>query len=215
MNSSLARRTLENAQFYADQAESFGTAERSAFEREIQAAIVMARSITQHIQKEYAHRPGFDQWWAPYQQMMEQGGLFKLFKKMRNTILKIGPIEVQRVVSVTVRSIVDTAVVVEAQATQEEARHRRSPNMIWHDFQSAAMTAIREWHRSLTRRHVLAQRQPSAEVAENFYFDEPKWGHRPALELVREYLHKLEEIVSAAEEQFGVVPNGREGSSHE
>ena len=61
---SIARRTLRKARFFAGQAEQSKTGQREAFETYLEAAIVFGRSVTYHIQKEFKHENGFDDWYA-------------------------------------------------------------------------------------------------------------------------------------------------------
>ena len=221
---SLAKVTLTKARYYFDQTE-LSVADRAAFEREIETAIVTARSVTQHIQSEFMYQPGFGHWWSPYQQMMDQDPLFKLFRNTRNFILKEGPVDVHKVITASPRVIAVVSVVVEARVIRGKPWYRRSPTILWQDFHAAMMRPIRKWlrHREIARQRPQDQEQPSRQATESFYFDDPQWRHRPApewrnrpaLELLREYLDRLEEIVNAAEAKFAPPGDDEKGDSDE
>ena len=60
---STARATLDTARFFCDAA-GRAADDVEAFRRYLQAAIVFARSVTFHLQKEYSDSAGFkDSWW--------------------------------------------------------------------------------------------------------------------------------------------------------
>lgn len=65
------------------------------------------------------------------------------------------------------------------------------------------MRTIRK-RRETARRRVQTQEQQSGKVTESFYFNDARVKDRPAPEVFRDYLDRLEVIVNAAEEQFGV-----------
>jgi len=142
--------------------------------------------------------------------MMGHDPLFKLFRKTRNFILKEGPVDVHKVITASGRAIAVVSDVVEARVIRGKPWYRRSPTILWQDFHAAMERPIRKWlrHHKIARQRAQDQEQPSGQATESFYFDDPEWRHRPALELLREYLDRLEEIVNAAEAQFVRPPGG-------
>ncbi len=208
MNSSIARRTLNKARFCVDQAERCGPDDQTAFETYIEAAIVFGRSVTLHIKAEYIHRPGFDSWYSAHVNAMRSDPLFDFFLNARNFVLKRGPVKFHKVIAITV-SVGTGAYAITggvAQLIRSPRRYLRSPKIIWQDLSTAMMRTIRKWRkrRKPARRRVHTQEQQSGKVTESFYFNDSRVKDRPAPEVFRDYLDKLEEIVNAAEEQFGV-----------
>jgi len=55
-----------------------------------QAALLMGRHATFHLQKEYAHTEGFDDWWKAQRQMMSDDPIFTLMKHLRTEIVHTG-----------------------------------------------------------------------------------------------------------------------------
>lgn len=90
MKHSVARNTLGKARFFLNQAELCETSDREAFEAYLAAAIVFARSITFHIQKEYRHQPNFENWYSHHEAKMRDDPICKFFIEKRNLIVKEG-----------------------------------------------------------------------------------------------------------------------------
>ncbi len=63
------------------------------FEYFLHSLIVMARSITSIIQKEFKHHPKFEKWYPPVQKKLQEDALCKYFVNQRNIILKEGSTE--------------------------------------------------------------------------------------------------------------------------
>ena len=136
-----------------------------------------------------------------------------------------GPVDVHKVITASARAIAVVSVVVEARVIRGKPWYRRSPTILWQDFHAAMMRPIRKWlrHHEIARQRAQDQEQPSRQATECFYFDDPQWRHRlapewrnrPALELLREYLDRLEEIVNAAEAKFAPPGDDEKGDSDE
>jgi hypothetical protein len=62
---------------------------------------------------------------------------------------------------------------------------------------------ITEEPRSLWRARRQARAKSRVEVTEGFFFDDPRWKDRQAIELLQEYLDGLERIVAEADARFG------------
>jgi len=81
---SVARATIAKARFFLDRADEAGVNGRDAFCNYLKAAIVFARSVTFHLQKEFANRPGFSEWYAEYQKSLKQNQLGRFLLEQRN-----------------------------------------------------------------------------------------------------------------------------------
>lgn len=200
---SIARKTLAQARFFVEQAELSGVADRKAFEAYLEAAIVLGRSVTFHIQKEYGDKLGFKSWYSTLQTTMKADPVFSFFRDRRNFILKQGPAGIYRVVSLSAQAAAVASVgTLEVRVIRAKPWYRRGLKILWEDFRAAVVRPIHKWRqrRELARRRARAQ---SVEVTDdNFYFDEPAWRDRPAVELLREYLDKLGTIVDEVETRF-------------
>jgi len=56
----------------------------NTFSYNLSAFLSAARSITDYIKKQYAHRNGFAEWYCPYQMKMFADSEFKYLKKVRD-----------------------------------------------------------------------------------------------------------------------------------
>jgi hypothetical protein len=60
---SIAAGTIKKARFFVDQASRTDPNDREAITNNVEAAIVFARSVTIHLQSEFAHVPGCHEWY--------------------------------------------------------------------------------------------------------------------------------------------------------
>ena len=86
------REVLEKAIFFLELARHSARQERKHFERFVEAAIVFGRSVTFHLQKEFAQHPDFSSWYAGQQELLRNDDLCRFFVERRNFILKEGPL---------------------------------------------------------------------------------------------------------------------------
>lgn len=211
---STARGTLEAARFFLEKAELTGISDRKPFQWYLEAAISVGRNVTWHIKKEYSHQPGFQAWYSGHESMMAADPIFSFFRDTRNFIVKEGPVGVHRVVHLSGVVTATGDVTVEVRVIRGKPWYRRSTKIIWEDLRASVLQPLHKWR----RRRALAQRrrarakrklaqahadESTSEAIDGFYFDEPEWKDRPALELLREYVDKLEAIVEDAEARFG------------
>jgi len=199
-----SRRVLTTARFFAGQAESTDINDREALINYLEAAIVFGRSVTWHLQAEYKHRGGFDIWYGAHQKAMGDDPICKFFLESRNLILKKGPVEVHKIVSVSMQMTATFSGFCEARVIRGKPLYRRSAKIIWEDLRSGIMQPIRKWRwrREIAGRRAQAQRETRGHVTEGLYFDDPAFIHEPALALLGKYLDKLEAIVDDAEAQW-------------
>ena len=201
---SIARRTLETARFFLDQAESVGPGDRRALEHFLEAAIVFGRSVTFHLQRQFAGRAGFKEWYTQKQTEMANDPLLKFFKDKRNYILKEGPITIQKTVAIAITETIAVSAFVEARVIRGNPWFRRSPGIWLEDSRAAIGRLASRWRqkRQLARRRKQSQRATPTRAQERLHFEEPEWRERGATELLREYFAKLERLVENAEARF-------------
>lgn len=204
---SVARQTLDKARLLLDLAERQTVEERDAFRTLFEAAIVFARTVTFHLQKEYAHQAGFKDWYSVHQKSLGADSLSRFILDARNFILKEGPQPITRHIMAEVHATVRVVVGMDAVIIRAQPWFRRTPKVLWADMIHVARRIVTKWRRQRERRRVQKpEREQVARVTQTWKFDDPDWDDRPALDLVREYLDKLQLIVMEAEGRFGIMP---------
>jgi hypothetical protein len=206
---SVARQTLDTARFYLAQARVAGASDRLLFVRHLQTAVIYARSVTFHLQTEYAHT-GFKAWWAQQEQALRSDRRARFFLETRNFALKEGPLAIRQVTSIVVGG---GGLVFSGAATVRMVRgapwYKRSPRIIWQDTRRAVLGPLRGWQdrraeaRRIREAHERAAREDGTSVTHELYFLDREWSATPASVLVSEHLDILNTIVGAAETKFG------------
>jgi hypothetical protein len=191
--------------FFVEQAAAVGAADRVRFRRFIETAIVSARSVTFHLQKQYDQIAGFRGWYETWQNRLRADPLARFFTEKRNHALKEGPLEVRKHIDVHVSATVRATMTVSATVTRGQPWYRRSPKILIEDALSPLRSCL---HGPLTerrRRRFARESQPAERVtvSESLHFTEAPWSERPALDLIREYLDTLRTLVEEAEATFG------------
>lgn len=203
---SYARSKLEQARFFiAHASEAISAQQRDAFVNFIEAAIVYARSVTFYLQREYHRKTNFDRWYSEKQEVIKNDPIFRFFKDKRNYVLHEGPAGVHKVVSVVIEEHLSLSDSVEVKVIRGKPWYRRRPKILWEDLRATIMRPICRWFKQCKTkwRRLKPQKRSKVEVTEAFFFDDPEWRVRPALDLLQEYLDKLELIVVEAEDRFG------------
>ena len=103
---SKAASTLAKARFFIDCAEETSSRDRHAFCHFLEAAIVFARSVTFHLQKELRHCDDFDSWYTPWQDRLRADLLSSFLMEQRNYVLKEGALGVNKHVAVELSATV-------------------------------------------------------------------------------------------------------------
>jgi hypothetical protein len=198
----LARRKLEQARFFAEKASSTaGPSDRETFVNFLEAGIVFGRSVTWHLQKEYAHEPGFGDWYEVKQLAMRTDALFRFFQETRTFIIHEGPVTVHKEVSVVLETQVASSASIELKVIRAQPWYKRSSRIIWQDIRREVTQRARRWLKFGRSRR--AVQKSSVQVTGGMFFDVPRWKDRPAGALLLEYLAKLEQVVDKAESRFG------------
>lgn len=201
---SIARRTLRKARFFAEQAEQSKVGQREAFEAYLEAAIVFGRSVTFHIQKEFTCKEGFDDWYSSHQNKLTNDSVAKFFLERRNFILKQGPVNIHKIIIAEFHDTLNVSCTVEAKVIRGQPWYRRSIRFLWSDFKMPFVGWInrRRQRRQLERTRAKASQEPESKLTDEYFFLDQEWPKRPALELLNEWLDKLEIIVNDAERKF-------------
>jgi hypothetical protein len=106
---------------------------------------------------------------------------------------------------------------VEGKVTRGEPWYRRSLPILWQDARATVLRPVHRWRYRLgeavkRRRRVLSQSVDAwrtrwrtrriVPTVREFYLDDPEGLDRPAVDLVRAYLDRLQAVVAEAEAQF-------------
>jgi len=202
---SVARSTIAKARFFLDRADEAGANERVAFCNCLEAAIVFARSVTFHLQKEFANHLGFDTWYAVHQKSLTQNRLGRFLLEQRNYLLKEGPIATHRVIEMTVTASVHASCSATITVIRGAPWYRRSLRILWEDATSPLRERLHSFRakRSQAKARKLLEESSSPDnTRDHIYFSNDEWKSDPAIELVRRLLVELEVIVLQAEQKF-------------
>jgi hypothetical protein len=210
---SIARRTLRKAHFFLGLAEQAGIADWDTFVYCFEAAIVFGRSIPHHLRKEYIRR---DKVWCKTQLgALEEEPLVRFFISTRNFILKEGEVGIRRSFEVTALA---GHLTLSGRVTRRVIRgapwYKRSLRTLWEDSARAVLRPWREWREARQEKRRIAalkrewQRQkqsaPATRVRLYFASDDPAAVKgRVAVDLVYDYLQRLEKEIDTFEKRFG------------
>jgi len=208
---SISRETLEKSRLFLNQAQqAVITGERFKFIANLEAAIVFGRTVTFHIQKEYTHQTKFEDWYGSHEQAMKTDPLMRFMLENRNYVLKEGQVEVIRLISLNISvKFASFTGGIEVDVIRGTPWYRRSPKIIWEDIRTTVNQFLRINKLNWLQNRTVAQKPPktpentkSISNKSNYFFSDTRWQERPALELVSDYLDKLEIIVDDAESVF-------------
>ena len=195
---SIAGSTIAKARFFLDCADDAGANERVSFCNHLEAAIVFARSVTFHLQKEFANQPDFANWYVEHQKSLAQNQLARFLLEQRNYLLKEGPIATHRVIQMTVTASVHASDSATVTVIRGAPWYRRSLRVLWEDSTyplRERLHRFREERRQARARKLIEQNSPPDTTRDHIYFSHDKWKSEPAIELVRWLLSELEVIV--------------------
>ena len=204
VQASIARETLSKARTLLDLTGRLDLNEREAFEALLDGAIVLGRSVTIHIQKQYASKAGFPEWYEQEQLRLRDIPLCRFFLKRRNVILKEGLAGATRKISVSIYETVTAKTSMDAVLVRGQPWYRRNPNILWEDLRAGVRLRWVRFRRVRALRHPpTVQRTKKTRSTQSWHFDDPNWNVRSALALVHDYLDILEPVVAEAERRFG------------
>lgn len=204
MTESIARRTLQRALFFLTQARSVGVEDRVSFLHYFESAIVFGRSVTFHLQSEYAHSTGFESWYRGQQERMRADSLARFFVDKRNFVLKEGQLSIGKHADIEIHATVKLSTSVHVLVSRGQPWYRRSSRILVEDMLRPLRGRLNEWRkqRHRARADMARARGRQATVTQSLRFADETWRDQPALELLERYLRGLEPLVSEAERQF-------------
>lgn len=196
---SIARGTISKARKILELAETLDINERETYLALLEASIEFGRRVHWQLQKEYRQCPGFDDWYKDQVSRLRADPLYKFFVDTRNIVVKEGPPAMTRAISV---SVLETVAVAEPRLTVKVIRarpwYRRAPIIWLQDIRALLMKYVPEGK----NRQRAVQGGP-ASIRQVWHFDDVPWSDRPALDVIREYLLRLEQLVLDAETLCG------------
>lgn len=217
------RNPLTRARFFLAQAEAVPGTDRDAFENYVQAAIVFGRSVYQYmgsLDGTAGVDPDYRKWFSAKKTAMTADPVLEHFRKSRDLLVHERHVPVARRVVRTVTAMAYISEYAEVRVTRDQPWHRRSLAILWQDARAAVMRPVKRCRHHLgevlqRRRRILGEsveswrtrrhdREAEATVRE-FYLDDPEGLDRPAIDLVRAYLDRLDVIVAEAETLFPMV----------
>lgn len=200
----LASLTLTKARFFVDQATRTDPNDTEAVAKYLEAAIIFARSVTFHLQSQFAHVPGFKEWYAEQQKRLGDDRLSRFMLGQRNYLLKVGPISVKRIIGMTITEEAVAACEIKVRIIRGKPWYRRSPKVLVVDAIYPFRTRVHRWRQGQTRMRTSQHpRQGSTTVVQDaLFFTDAEWEDTPALELLKRQLATLDDIVTQAEARF-------------
>ena len=210
---SVARSTIAKAKFFLAQADEAGCIRRDDFCNHLEASIVFTRSVTFHLQKEFANCVGFSEWYTKHQKSLGLNQLGRFLLEQRNYLLKEGPITTHRVIEITMTASVHLSGSATITIKRGAPWYRRSPLILWEDATypfREKLRVHRENRNQAKTRQQIGQNQPPDVTRDAIYFSNEEWETVPAIELVHRLLDELNIIVLEAEQKF--LPLGCDGN---
>jgi hypothetical protein len=201
---STASVTVEKARLFLAQARSADPDDRATTSANLEAAIVFGRSVTFHLQSQFAREPGFDAWYAQQQTLLRGQRLSRFLLEQRNYVLKVGPAIVHRIADIAITESVFVRDEVSVQVIRDQPWWRRSPKILVEDALYPWRQRFRLWRERREPRRAAenAGQSGSVTTSDELHFGEPEWKDTPALELVERHLDALAGIVAEAESRF-------------
>lgn len=190
---------------------------RDDFMDNIQAAIVFGRSMFHYLDRHPKTDPAYAAGFQATAARMTGDPVLAYFKDARDLWLKRRPPSITRRIYLSSTLTATGTVFAEARVKRAGPWYRRPPRILWMDTGDAIMRPIRRWRRqgaAAIRRRIdplrrrvetwRARRRAQPPSVREYYFSDadPEGLDRPAVDLVREYLDRLEAIVDEAEAQF-------------
>lgn len=202
---STASLTLAKARLFLEQARRANGNDRHTISTNLEGAIVFCRSVTFHLQSQFAHAPGFDTWYAEQQSILKGHRLSRFLLEQRNYVLKVGPAIVNRIVGVSITGSVLMRGEITVRVLRGQPWYRRSIKILFEDLMYPLRERIGLWMER--RRWHVAAKQKATESAEitttdELHFTDAEWKEFPAIQLIEQQLAVLADIVAEAEARF-------------
>ena len=133
MARSIAETTLLKARFFVEQASGTQPHDRVRLTNYLEAAIIFTRSVTLHLQKQFAGIPGFEEWYAKQQHQLRADPLSQFLLAQRNYVLKEGPVSVKRIIQLHLTESVHVSESVSVKVVSGKPWYKRSPRILGED----------------------------------------------------------------------------------
>jgi hypothetical protein len=212
---SVASQTLEKARFFVNEARRANPSNSNAIANYLEAAIVFARSTTLHLQKQFAHTPGFEEWYQEQQRRLNNDRLSRFLLLQRNYLLKEGPAPVSQVIGISITDSVKFMTdIVDVRLMRSVPWYKTSPKTLFHDLINPLRQRVYNWRQKRAQKNLAKDRRDDSSgvvVRHDFYFADEEWKGTPALDLLDRYLATLEAIIKEAEGRF-LSSNERAGT---
>lgn len=211
LKSSIARKPLKRARFFAEIASLCGISRREAFENYLAASIVFGQSVFDYLRKEYARKPGFEDWWCVQK---KSDSLFQFFDQKRNFVLHQGLVRTPVIIYESLHIAASTSTTGRFSVKRNTRWYKRGINIILQDCYAVVLEPILKLHyrfktflMGIRYKWKKWTERPMIKKAgiRDVYFEDSSWNERPALELLTEYLDKLEELINKTEAKFGDI----------
>ncbi len=193
---------IDRARFFlgnAGRAQQAG--DRRAFVYSLEAAVVFARSITLHLQKQLRHVDGFDEWYQGEQEKMRAEPEMRFMVGARNFILKEGQLTVRALHSVNIHETVALSDSVSVTLIRSDGDTATDQPTVELDTGSPPGQRLHKLHTGGSIRPGGAP-ESSTTTSVEFYFKDQD-GSDPAIGRVARYIDQLDELVSEANHRFG------------
>ena len=202
---STASLTLAKARLFLEQARRADRNDLHTIATNLEGAIVFCRSVTFHLQSQFAHAPGFDTWYKEQQNILREQRLSRFLLEQRNYVLKVGPAIVNRVVGVSITESVMMHDEITVEVVRGQPWYRRSLKILFEELVYPLRQRIQQWRER--RRWRVAAKKNAVEssgviTTDELHFSDAEWKKVPALLLVEQQLDVLANIVAEAEVRF-------------
>jgi hypothetical protein len=216
------RRPLEDARFFLGMATTMTNVDREELRRHLMAAVVFGRSVYHYLSSPAEAEgadPAYRAWFRTKADEMRLDPLLEHFRNTRDVVLKEAPMQLRRNVTASFTASARISAHFEARVIRGQPWYRRSPRIWWQDARSTVLRPVSRWRyraqlrwdrwregaaSNLSAMRRRFERPPRLTVGE-YLLDDPEGLNRSAVELVAEYLDRLEAIVSEAESSFAHV----------
>lgn len=194
---------VKKARYFVNQAKSDPN-DINKIKMNIEVAIIYCRSVTFHLQSQFAHTQGFAEWYNSKRLELGSSRLSKFLLEQRNIALKQGPLLMHRVVNVSVAVNISISTHVEVEVTRGAPWYKRPVRILYEDAISPFRKKIVSIGQRLARLFEPKINKPDsvAVVDDLLYFSDDEWKNIPAVDLVEKQLNTLEELVREAQQLF-------------
>jgi hypothetical protein len=200
-----AEGTLRRARHFLGRAVNAAGPDPLGMRYDLEAAIVFARSVTFHLQKELSDRPGFVEWYANIRSQLEQDPVARFLLEVRNLILKQGPAPVARQIVAVINEAVELDEALQIRVKRGTPWYRRSSRILLED----AFRPLRDWQARREHEREAAARRAQRDLESespapkiSVVFATPPLQGQSVFAVIDGHLSVLETIVTQARERF-------------